>query len=136
MKIPTLERVRALAAQPSRTRAEDAEITIYAIDMNNSGFSVAEIAQDIGISARALNTRMHRLFRDGRVNRGRLHSFLRTRASREGFHIGSIQDLFQGLPLEVVRWLGDNTPKGAKTVDLIASIVTDAYMEEQEKKNG
>lgn len=47
-----------------------------------------------------------------------------------GAKMGSMRDLFEGMPVEVADWLVDSVPEGATVGDLIRSILVDAHAEE------
>lgn len=79
------------------------------------GYTIEQIARTMGIGERTVNKHLLAAKRAGIPCR-------RDAAS----------PVLNELPAEIIDWLRDITPKGAKMVEIISAIIVDAYNEERD----
>ena len=102
------------------------------------GMKAREIGEVVGLEPRAVQNLISREVAAGRLPRAvqrrgkkptRYAAYWRLRR-KYGVTLGSLNQLLDGLPPKQVDWLFRQVPEDCQLIDVLRSMVTDAYFEE------
>jgi hypothetical protein len=116
---------------PRRRRI--AKKRILCAELHNQGLTKRQIAQRTGISEIGVTAHLKILRRNGDIPPLELldnENSMKSKFKNKGVPIGSVGKMLTSLDPKVVDWLVAQTPQGAMAVEFVASIITDAYNEE------
>lgn len=112
---------------------------VHALAME--GLTAREIAERLDIKPSVVSQRIAHFVRHGLLpyanerkaaRRKEAWSTVRRLCYEHGKVHGSMSQVVDCLSIEQAEWLFNNTPKGATVAEFVASIIVDAYEEEQD----
>lgn len=94
------------------------------VDMHKAGFSIAEMASELGLKYGTISSYIHTARVQGRI------PLVERRVPKASCPVGRLGSAVLRLPDDVYDWLVNQTPASSTLSDTLLAIATDVYHEE------